>query len=361
VIFKQLFDAETWTYSYLIADSVSKEAVFIDPVNTHIEDYINLLDAHGLQLIYSLETHVHADHITASGLLRQRLGAQTAVSRLCGAETADVQIQDGDIFKLGVTEHIKVIATPGHTRGSIAFLWRDRVFTGDSLLIAGCGRTDFQGGDAGALYDCITQRLFTLPDETLVYPGHDYQGLWVSSIMQERTSNPRLAGKTREQFIEIMNGLNLPKPRLIDAAVPANRYCGLDENERQDAIAVREAARPVRNDITPQDMVAVAKQQITEVTVTTAKQLLAEGNIVVVDTREESEYAAGHIANALLLPRGVLEFKIGNSPELADKSKAVLIYCRTGGRSALAAQTLQQLGYNNVLSMAGGFDAWQKA
>jgi glyoxylase-like metal-dependent hydrolase (beta-lactamase superfamily II)/rhodanese-related sulfurtransferase len=360
VIFKQLFDAETWTYSYLIADSVSKEAVFIDPVNTHIEDYITLLDAHGLQLIYSLETHVHADHITASGLLRQRLGAQTAVSRLCGAETADVQIQDGDIFKLGATEQIKVIATPGHTRGSIAFLWRDRVFTGDSLLIAGCGRTDFQGGDAGALYDCVTQRLFTLPDETLVYPGHDYQGRWVSSIMQERTSNPRLAGKTREQFIEIMNSLNLPKPRLIDAAVPANRYCDLDENKRQDAIAVREAARPVRNDITPQDMVAVAKQQITEVTVATAKQLLAEGNIVVVDTREESEYAAGHIANALLLPRGVLEFKIGNSPELADKSKAVLIYCRTGGRSALAAQTLQQLGYNNVLSMAGGFDAWQK-
>lgn len=360
MIFKQLFDAETWTYSYLIADSVSKEAVFIDPVNTHIEDYINLLDAHDLQLIYSLETHVHAGHITASGLLRQRLGAQTAISRLCGAETADVQIQDGDIFKLGPNEQIKVIATPGHTRGSITFLWRDRVFTGDSLLIAGCGRTDFQGGDASALYDCITQRLFTLPDETLVYPGHDYQGRWVSSIMQERTSNPRLAGKTREQFIEIMNSLNLPKPRLIDAAVPANRYCGLDKNERHDAIAVKEAARPIRNDITPQDMVAVAKQQITEVTVTTAKQLLAEGNIVVVDTREESEYAAGHIANALLLPRGVLEFKIGNSPELADKSKAVLIYCRTGGRSALAAQTMQQLGYNNVLSMAGGFDAWQK-
>ena len=164
-----------------------------------------------------------------------------------------------------------------------------------------------------------------------------------------------------KQFIEIMNNLNLPKPRLIDEAVPANRYCGLDENERQDAVAVRDTARPVRNEITPQDMVAEAKQHITEVNVTTAKQLLAEGNIVVVDTREESEYAAGHIDNALLLPRGVLEFKIGNSPELADKSKAVLIYCRTGGRSALAAQTMQQLGYKNVLSMAGGFEAWQKA
>lgn len=360
MIFKQLFDQETWTYTYLIADPVSREAVFIDPVNTHLDDYIALLETQGLTLKYSLETHVHADHITASGLLRQRLGAQTAVGALCGATTADVQIQDGDIFKLGGNEEIKVIATPGHTRGSLSFLWRDRVFTGDSLFIGGCGRTDFQGGDAGALYDCITQRLFTLPAETLVYPGHDYQGRWVSNIKQERTTNPRLAGKTREQFIEIMNNLNLPKPRLIDEAVPANRYCGLDENERQDAVVVKEAARPVRHEITPQDMVAEAKQHITEVNVATARQLLAEGNIVVVDTREESEYAAGHIDNALLLPRGVLEFKIGASPELADKSKAVLIYCRTGGRSALAAQTLQQLGYKNVLSMAGGFEAWQK-
>ena len=360
MIFKQLFDSETWTYTYLIADPVSKDAVFIDPVNTHIDDYIALLEAHNLHLKYSLETHVHADHITASGLLRQRTGAQTGVSGLCGAEVADIQIQDGDIFEFGDGEQIKVIATPGHTRGSISFLWRDRVFTGDSLFIGGCGRTDFQGGDAGALYDCITQRLFTLPDETLVYPSHDYQGRWVSSIVQERTTNPRLAGKTREQFIEIMNNLNLPKPRLIDEAVPANRYCGLDENERQDAVVRREVNRPVRTEVSAQDLVAAAKQQISEVNVATAKQLLKEGNMVVVDVREESEYAAGHLENSLLLPRGVLEFKIGNVPELADKSKAVLLYCRTGGRSAMAAQTMQTLGYTNVLSMAGGFEAWQK-
>jgi len=360
MIFKQLFDPETWTYSYLIADPVSKEAVFIDPVNTHIDEYLALLEAHNLQLKYSLETHVHADHITASGLLRQRTGAQTGVSGLCGAETADIQIQDGDIFEFGGGEQIKVIATPGHTPGSISLLWRDRVFTGDALFIGGCGRTDFQGGDAGVLYDCITQRLFTLPDETLVYPGHDYQGRWVSSIIQERATNPRLAGKTREQFIEIMNNLNLPKPRLIDEAVPANRYCGLDENERQDAVVRREAARPVRAEISAQDLVAAAKLQISEVNVANAKQLLKEGNIVIVDVREESEYAAGHLDNALLLPRGVLEFKIASVPELADKSKAVLVYCRTGGRSAMAAQTMQALGYNNVLSMAGGFEAWQK-
>ncbi len=361
MLFKQLFDSETWTYTYLIADLVSKEAVFIDPVNTHIDDYIALLDAHGLQLKYSLETHVHADHITASGLLRQRLGAATAVSELCGAATADIQIQDGDIFTFGSSEQIKVIATPGHTRGSLSFLWRDRLFTGDSLFIGGCGRTDFQGGDAGALYDAITQRLFTLPDDTLVYPGHDYQGRWVSNIMQERTTNPRLTGKSRAEFIAIMANLNLPKPRLIDEAVPANRYCGLDENERQEAVLVRDTTPPLRGVITTQTLVDAAKQQITEVTVDTSKQLLAEGNIVLVDTREESEYAAGHIADALLLPRGVLEFKIGNMPELADKTKAVLIYCRSGNRSALAAQTLQQLGYKNVLSMAGGFEAWQKS
>ncbi|RIZ65570.1 MAG: MBL fold metallo-hydrolase [Methylococcales bacterium] len=358
MLFKQLFDQETWTYTYLIADPVTKEAVLIDPVNTHIEAYIDMLEAHGLQLKYTLETHVHADHITASGLLRQRLGSQTGVSQLCGATTADIQIQDGDVFEFAAGEQIKVIATPGHTSGSISYCWRDRLFTGDSLLIGGCGRTDFQGGDAGAQYDSITQRLFTLPDETLVYPGHDYQQRWVSSIMQERTTNPRLAGKSREQFVDIMNNLNLPKPRLIDEAVPANRYCGLDENERQDAVALRDE-QPLRITTKTQDLVTSAKQQVTEVDVVKAKQLLAEGHIVLVDTREESEYAAGHIEGAILLPRGVLEFKIGAIPELADKGKSVLIYCRTGGRSALASLTMQQLGYTNVLSMAGGFEAWK--
>jgi len=378
MIFRQLFDQETWTYTYLIADSVHKEAVLIDPVNTHIDEYLAMLTEQGLQLKYTLETHVHADHITASGLLRQRLGSQTGVSALCGAETADFQIKDGDVFPFSNGEQIKVIATPGHTKGSISFLWRDRVFTGDCLFIGGCGRTDFQGGDAGAQYDSITQRLFTLPDDTLVYPGHDYQQRWVSNIMQERTTNPRLAGKTREQFIEIMNNLNLPKPKLIDEAVPANRYCGLEENERQDAITQRETmqesgkrdgASDVKgggdiakiSSMTVQDLVTAAKQQITEIAVEKSKQLIAQGNITVIDTREENEYDAGHLNEAILLPRGVLEFKIGTIPELADKNKPVLIYCRTGGRSALAALSMKTLGYTNVLSLAGGYEAWQKA
>jgi glyoxylase-like metal-dependent hydrolase (beta-lactamase superfamily II)/rhodanese-related sulfurtransferase len=361
MLFKQLFDPQTWTYTYLIADLSAKEAIIIDPVNTCIDDYMALLAEHGLRLKYSLETHVHADHITAGGLLRQKTGAQTGVSQFCGAAIADIQIQDGDVFEFGMGESIKVIATPGHTPGSISFLWRDRLFSGDSLFIGGCGRTDFQGGDAGALYDCITQRLFTLPDETLVYPGHDYQERWVSSIKQERDTNPRLAGKTRAEFIEIMANLNLPKPRLIEQAVPANRYCGLDENERQDAVVRRDGATcAARSSASAQDLVAEAKKQITEVPVSTAKQLLTEGNINVIDVREADEYTAGHIDNALLLPRGVLEFKISGVAELADKGKATLVYCRTGGRAALAAHTLQQLGYINVLSIAGGYEAWQK-
>ena len=361
MIFKQLFDPETATYTYLIGDPHAKEAIIIDPVNTHIDNYLKLLQELGLQLKYALETHVHADHITAGGLLRQRLGVQTAVSELCGAETADIQIQDGDIFTFGDNQEITAIATPGHTPGSISYLWRDHLFTGDSLLIGGCGRTDFQGGDASALFDSITQRLFTLPDETLVYPGHDYQGRRVSNIIEERTTNPRLANKSRQQFIDIMANLKLPKPRLIEEAVPANLFCGLDENQRHDAIAATPSNPPLRQSSSIQDLVAEVKQQITEVSVATAKQLLAAGNIVLVDTREESEFAAGYIENALLLPRGVLEFKLGNTPELSDKNKAVLLYCRSGNRSALAAKAMQQLGYTNVLSMAGGYEAWIKS
>jgi glyoxylase-like metal-dependent hydrolase (beta-lactamase superfamily II)/rhodanese-related sulfurtransferase len=361
-MFKQLFDPTTWTYTYLIADEQSKEAAFIDPVNTHLQLYLDLLKEHGLTLKYSFETHVHADHITASGLLRQQTGAQTCVSKFGGAKLVDIEINDGDVFMLG-DEKIKAIPTPGHTPGCTSFLWHDRVFSGDSLLIGGCGRTDFQGGDAGALYDSITQRLFTLPGDTLVYPGHDYQQCWISNIMQERTTNPRLANKTREQFIDIMNNLNLPRPRLIDEAVPANRYCGLDENERAIAIAQRETHPEhfcmMQSGTTGQDLVNAAKQHITEVTADTARQLLSEGHITLIDTREESEFGAGHIDNAILLPRGTIEFKINALPELADKSKAVLIYCRTGGRSALAAQTLQTLGYTNVLSLAGGFEGWK--
>jgi sulfur dioxygenase len=229
-MFKQLFDQESSTLTYLLVDDVTKEAAIVDPVDSHVDDYMRLIDSLGIDLKYALETHVHADHITASGLLRQKLGIQTAVGQQCGAESADLQLNHGDVISIG-EQKIHVIATPGHTAGSVSFLWQDKIFTGDALLIHGCGRTDFQSGDAGKLYDSITQKILSLADETLIYPGHDYNGRRVSNVAQEKAINPRLSGKTRDEFIALMNNLNLPKPKMIDIAVPANRMCGVYEEE----------------------------------------------------------------------------------------------------------------------------------
>nr|WP_294840035.1 MBL fold metallo-hydrolase [uncultured Methylotenera sp.] len=230
-MFKQFYDETSSTLTYLIADMASKQAVLIDPVAENIDTYLQVISMHNLTLMYSLETHVHADHITGGGKLKSMTMAKTGVSQGCGAEAADIQLQDNDIITFG-NESITVIATPGHTIGSVSFKWQDRVFTGDSLLINGCGRTDFQNGDAGKLYDCITTRLFTLADETLVYPGHDYNSKRVSSIAQEKLSNQRLANKSRDEFIQLMANLNLPKPKMIDIAVPANRQCGASESQQ---------------------------------------------------------------------------------------------------------------------------------
>ena len=231
-MFKQMFDAESSTLTYLIVDDVTGEAVLIDPVASHVDEYITLIKAHNCLLKYSAETHVHADHITASGKLREKLNIQTAVGELCGAATADIQLKEGDVLIVG-HQAINVIATPGHTAGSLSFLWHDKLFTGDALLINGCGRTDFQGGDAGVLFDSINNKIFTLPDETLIYPAHDYNGKRVSSVGQEKAINPRLADKMRDEFIAMMGSLNLPKPTLIDIAVPANRMCGVVEENVQ--------------------------------------------------------------------------------------------------------------------------------
>ncbi len=231
-MFKQMFDAESSTLTYLIVDDVTREALLIDPVASHVDEYIALIKALNCLLKYSIETHVHADHITASGKLREKLNIQTAVGELCGAATADIQLKEGDVLIVGY-QTIKVIATPGHTAGSLSFLWHDKLFTGDALLINGCGRTDFQGGDAGVLFDSINNKIFTLPDETLIYPAHDYNGKRVSCVGQEKAINPRLADKTRDEFIAMMGSLNLPKPALIDIAVPANRMCGVVEENVQ--------------------------------------------------------------------------------------------------------------------------------
>ena len=226
MLFRQLFEPVTSTYTYLIADEASREAVLIDPVVEELPKYKALLEELQLHLVYSLETHVHADHVTAADRLRQELGSRSVVHRDGGAPCADVKVDGGDELRVGSLV-FKVLYTPGHTSGDVSYLLGDRVFTGDALLIGGCGRTDFQEGSADRLYDSIHTQLFSLPDETLVFPGHDYKGRTVSTIGEERATNARLGnGRSREDFVALMNGLNLPYPRFIDRAVPANRQCG---------------------------------------------------------------------------------------------------------------------------------------
>jgi len=226
MIFRQFFEPDTSTYTYLIGCERTREAVLIDPVASEVEFYVQQLAQLGLKLAYTFETHVHADHITGSGRLRQQLGSKSVVHRDGGGACADVQVEDGSTISVGDLQ-FEVLHTPGHTASCVSYAMADRVFTGDALLINGCGRTDFQQGDAGRLYDSITQKLFALPPDTLVYPGHDYQGNTVSSIAQEMSENPRLGqGKDRDEFIAIMNQLKLAYPRHIEQALPANQVCG---------------------------------------------------------------------------------------------------------------------------------------
>ena len=227
--FHQLFDATSCTYTYILIDAVSKEAVMIDPVDTHLEAYLKLINQLGVRLKYVLETHAHADHITSAGDLCKRTGAQAATPEHCGITPAEIQLKDGQTLSFGQNQTILSIHTPGHTAGSMSFYWNHKLFTGDALLINGCGRTDFQSGSAKALYESITQKLFSYPDDTAVYPGHDYHGRTASSIGHEKAHNPRLAGKSLAEFEAIMASLNLPKPKLIDQAVPANLKLGLIE------------------------------------------------------------------------------------------------------------------------------------
>jgi glyoxylase-like metal-dependent hydrolase (beta-lactamase superfamily II) len=223
----QLFDTASSTYTYLLADPASRAAVLIDPVDHHIERDLAHLRRLDLQLTYVLETHAHADHVTSAGTLCERTGAVSAVPSGCGIVPATLQLNDGDVLRFGIDETIAVLHTPGHTAGSMCYLWRGNVFTGDTLLIDGCGRTDFQGGSAAALYDSVTEKLFTLPANTLAWPAHDYKGQSVTTIGWEQRHNARLANRSKADFVALMARLDLPKPKLLDIAVPANRNLGL--------------------------------------------------------------------------------------------------------------------------------------
>ena len=223
----QLFDSESSTFTYILTAPGNSEAVIIDPVDRHVDRDLHHLERLGLKLAYVLETHAHADHVTSAGKLRELTGALAAVPSGCGIAPAETQLNDGDIIRFGDGETIDVLHTPGHTAGSMSCIWRGNVFTGDTLLINGCGRTDFQSGSAEALYDSVTHKLFALPDETLMWPGHDYKGQSVSTIGWEKQNNARLANRSRAAFVKLMGELNLPKPKLIDVAVPANQNLGL--------------------------------------------------------------------------------------------------------------------------------------
>lgn len=229
MLFRQLFDTETSTYTYLIADEVSREAVIIDPVRAHVDQYVTLLSELGLSLIFALDTHVHADHITALGELRDRTACRSLMGEQAQAPCVSGRFHDGETIEVGALQ-LKAIYTPGHTDDSYSFLLVDgdkkMVFTGDALLIRSCGRTDFQNGNAATQYHTLFDRLMLLPEDTLVYPGHDYNGMLVSSIGEEKRFNPRLQVQSQAEFEAMMASLNLAPPKWIHIAVPANRSCG---------------------------------------------------------------------------------------------------------------------------------------
>lgn len=226
MLFRQLFDNESFTYTYLIAGDVGREAVIIDPVKKNVNQYINLIEQLELTLVAAIDTHLHADHITAIGTLRNALNCQSMMGEQSLATGVSRRFKDNDILNFDELK-LTVLYTPGHTDDSYCFLMEDRVFTGDTLFIRGTGRTDFQHGNPGDQYDSLYHRLLCLPEKTLVYPGHDYNGMTVSTIGEEIKFNPRLRVKSRDGYIELMNNLKLSPPKMMDTALPANKLCGI--------------------------------------------------------------------------------------------------------------------------------------
>ena len=344
----QLFDPASSTYTYVLADPTTRAAVIIDPVDGQLERDLALLRQHGLQLAWTLETHAHADHVTSAGLLAEHAGARTAAPAGCGIATASVQLQDGEELAFGA-ERLRVLHTPGHTAGSMCYLWRGHVFTGDTLLIGGCGRTDFQSGSAQALYRSITELLLRLPDATVVWPGHDYQGRTQSTIGEQKQTNARIAGKTEAEFVATMQALNLPRPKRMDEAVPANLQSGL-------------GAAPVASDAAPRP----AQGYAGDIAPALAAQWFAEGRAVLVDVRTDAEREwVGFVPGAVPVawkqwPGMALNPDFDSALRAAVPAGGkVLLLCRSGVRSVAAAKRAAELGieaYNILEGFEGDPD-----
>ncbi|RWB68550.1 MAG: MBL fold metallo-hydrolase [Mesorhizobium sp.] len=339
MIFRQLFDSVSGTYSYLLASRRGGEALIIDPVLEKVDRYLQLVNELDLRLVKAVDTHLHADHITGLGALRDRTHCVTVMGEQTKADVVSMRLADGD--KLAIEGlALDVVYTPGHTDDSYSFVLPDRVFTGDTLLIRGTGRTDFQNGDPRKQYESIFGRLLKLPDETMIFPAHDYKGETVSTIGEEKAFNPRLQVKSVDEYVNIMNNLNLANPKMMDVAVPANMRVGL----HQDDIASRGWA--------------VSAEQ--------ALALVGRPDVALIDLREQSERERhGVIPGAIHLPYARLQENImsgGMLHELAKSTaKQLLFYCAFGERSAMAVQAAQDVGISSARHIQGGIDAWRKA
>ena len=338
MLFHQLFDPSTSTFTYLLADAETREAVLIDPVQTELERYLTLIANLKLKLLFIFDTHVHADHVTAAGELRVATGAKTVLSANAGVKCADISALTGASFSFG--KHSLVAReTPGHTNGCITYVSANRAmaFTGDALLINGCGRTDFQEGDAHTLYNSIHQKIFSLPSETRIYPGHDYNGQTVSTVGTEKESNSRLgAGRSLESFVELMEKLNLPYPRHIDKALPANQACGRLQH-------------PDTADGHPSDVRQISAETLYQLS----------GEFSVIDIRRWEELGeTGTIPNARWIPQQSF-WSEDNPLSGVDCSRPVVILCNSGRRSRDLIQGWSSKGKTpNLLNVTGGIQAW---